>query len=141
MNRLPRQSSLFSIPQKIKDLPSLQGRRCEGCGAVLFPPQDYGCDRCGGAPEHLKPIELKGKGTLKNFATVHRHPSSSVKTPFVIGTVQLEDGPVIEAVVVCKAEEELSVGRHVHAILIEGEKDKEGNVMVDYGFAPVAEGE
>ena len=141
MDRVPRQASLFSVTKEAGGLPSLRGRRCEGCGAVLFPPQDYGCDRCGGAPDHLKPVELKGKGTLKSFATVHQHPSPSIKTPFVIGTVQLDEGPVIEAVVVSKADSELAVGRHVQAIMVEGEKDKEGNIMVDYGFTPAPEDE
>ncbi|MFC1821775.1 Zn-ribbon domain-containing OB-fold protein [Thermodesulfobacteriota bacterium] len=141
MNRLPRQSSLFFVSEKGKDLPSLRGRRCEGCGTVLFPPQDYGCDRCGGAPDQLRPVELKGKGMLKSFATVHQHPSPSVKTPFVIGTVQLDEGPVIEAMVACKEDRELSVGKNVHAVLIEGERDKEGNIMVDYCFTPAPEAE
>ena len=141
MNRLPRQASLFSLSEKKKDPPSLRGRRCEGCGAVMFPPQDYGCDRCGAPTALLKPFELKGKGVLKSFATVYQHPAPAVKTPFVIGSVQLEEGPVIEAFVACRDDGELSVGQHVQAVLVEGEKDKEGNIMVDYCFTPLSEEE
>ena len=138
MNRLPRQATLFSLPERGKEPPSLQGRRCEGCGAVMFPPQDYGCDRCGRAPDQLKPVELKGAGTLTSFATVYQHPSPSVKVPFVIGNVQLKEGPIVEAVVACRDEKELSAGQKVIALLIDGEKDKEGNIMVDCLFTPAA---
>ena len=139
MKRVPRQASLFSLPEKEKDLPSLRGRRCEGCGAVLFPPQDYGCERCGGGPDKLRPVEIKGKGTLKSFATVYQHPSPSIKTPFILGSIQFDEGPVIETIVACRDDGELSVGKHVHAVLVEGEEDKEGNTLVDYCFMPAIE--
>ncbi len=134
MNRLPRQPSLFSLPEDNKSVSSLMGCRCENCGMTLFPPQEYGCENCGGSPEKLKSVELKGYGKLMCFATVYKHFSPIIETPFVMGSIQLEEGPVIEAVIQCKDDSVLSVGTKMKAVLVDSEKDQNDTVFVDYRF-------
>ncbi len=134
MNRLPRQSSLFSLPEDNNFVSSLLGCHCENCDTTLFPAQNYGCENCGGPPEKMKPVELKGRGELMSFATVYKHFSPIIETPFIMGSIQLEDGPVIEAVIQCEDDSELRVGKKMKAVLVDSEKDQNDTVFVDYRF-------
>jgi len=134
MNRLPRQPSLFSLPEDNTSASSLMGCYCESCGKTFFPPQTYGCENCGGLPEKLKLVDLKGSGELMSFATVYKHFSPIIQTPFIMGSIQLEDGPVIEAVIDCEDDSELRVGTKMKAVLVENEKDQNDTIFVDYRF-------
>jgi uncharacterized protein len=75
-------------------VPVLRGGRCE-CGYTFFPMQTFGCERCGRTGDALHPIELSGWGKLVATAAVYVHSDHKRPTPFVIGTVALDDGPVI----------------------------------------------
>lgn len=75
-------------------LPRLLGGRCH-CGYVFFPMQTFGCERCGKDGAALKPVSLRGSGTLLTAAVVHMHADKRRPTPFAIGTIALDDGPVI----------------------------------------------
>ena len=75
-------------------VPVLRGGRCV-CGYTFFPMQTYGCERCGRTGEDLQPTELSGWGRLVATAAVYVHSDHKRPTPFVIGTVALDDGPVI----------------------------------------------
>ncbi len=135
MNRTPRQPTLFSEQEDTQTPPPLNGRQCESCGNISFPPQDYGCDHCGGTPEVLKPFQLQGRGTLTSFATIHKHYIDLISTPFVMGTVQLADGPVIEALIECAGDSELSIGANMKAVLIENGENRDGAKIIDYRFS------
>lgn len=74
----------------------LHGGRCT-CGHVFFPMQRYGCEKCGRDGADLKPVALKGRGVLAAAVTVHMHARPERKAPFTIGTVRLEEGPVLRA--------------------------------------------
>jgi hypothetical protein len=74
---------------------SLRGARCRACGTTLFPPQDYGCTRCGAHGDDLAPVNIPARGALTSFATVHVHRSHPV--PFTLGEVVLDTGPVVRA--------------------------------------------
>ncbi|WP_265304526.1 Zn-ribbon domain-containing OB-fold protein [Verminephrobacter eiseniae] len=75
--------------------PSLRGMRCDACGYVFFPPQNLGCEQCGTTGSALRPCQLVGSGTLMARVTVHLHAKPERPAPFVIGTVRLDDGPVV----------------------------------------------
>ncbi len=75
----------------------LHGGRCT-CGHVFFPMQRYGCEKCGRDGDDLKPVALKGRGVLAASVTVHMHARPERKAPFTIGTVRLDEGPVVRAV-------------------------------------------
>jgi uncharacterized protein len=78
----------------ISGVPVLRGGRCE-CGYTFFPMQTFGCERCGRTGDALHPIELSGWGKLVATAAVYVHSDHKRPTPFVIGTVVLDDGPVV----------------------------------------------
>jgi uncharacterized protein len=93
--------------------PKLRARRC-ACGHVFFPPQPYGCERCGqpasAQVEHL----VDPRGVLTAVATVHAHTKR--KVPYGIGRVTLDDGPSIDVCLVDGAA--LTVGQRVSGRLV-----------------------
>jgi len=97
-------------------VPTLHGRHCTVCGHTFFPPQDYGCESCGAAPEHLAAEDLPGIGTLVASAMVLRHP----RAPFTIGTVLLDSGPAARAVIETP-EGPVPNGARVHSVLVPAE--------------------
>ena len=74
----------------------LRGGRCT-CGHVFFPMQHYGCERCGRSDADLQPFDLTGQGVLAASVTVHMHARPERVAPFTIGTIKLDDGPVVRA--------------------------------------------
>jgi uncharacterized protein len=74
--------------------PVLLGGRCE-CGYVFFPMQTFGCERCGKSGVALRPYALRGRGKLITASVVHLHADKRRSTPFAMGTIALDDGPVI----------------------------------------------
>jgi hypothetical protein len=79
---------------------TLHGVRCVECGAVLFPPNPHGCERCGAIT--LEPAEVAAAGTLRSFAVVHLHPRRA--TPYTIGEIELDAGPTVRALLSPAAE-------------------------------------
>lgn len=73
--------------------PALIGGRCGSCSYVYFPFRSYGCERCGSGD--LAMLELAGHGRLVAAVEVHFHPAADRNAPFTIGTIALDDGPVI----------------------------------------------
>jgi uncharacterized OB-fold protein len=83
----------------LRDHPALIGGRCV-CGHVFFPMQHYGCERCGRHGENLSTIELTGRGRLIASAEVHMHMGKGRQAPFVVGSIALEDGPMVRTLLV-----------------------------------------
>ncbi|MFI6025929.1 Zn-ribbon domain-containing OB-fold protein [Amycolatopsis magusensis] len=71
--------------------PTLTGTRCARCERVYFPPLAIGCEACGALEEQLRPCPVAARGRIHAFARVHR------ETPFTIAEIQLDDGPLIRA--------------------------------------------
>ena len=81
----------------------LQGGCCE-CGYVFFPMQPFGCEKCGRSGESLKPFALSGRGRLVASSLVHMHADAKREAPFVVGTIALDEGPVVRALLTAKTE-------------------------------------
>lgn len=77
--------------------PALLGGICE-CGYVFFPMQTYGCERCGRT--RLMPHILSGRGKLLTSACVHLHGGKTRKAPFTVGSIALDDGPIVRTLLV-----------------------------------------
>lgn len=73
----------------------LNGLHCPECGMLLFPPQKFGCPRCGAQGATLTPAAIPTVGRLHSFAVVNLH--HSYPTPYTIGEVELDAGPLIRA--------------------------------------------
>ncbi len=76
--------------------PALLGGVC-ACGHVFFPLQAYGCERCGGVD--LQPRVLSGAGRLLASARVHLHPGKGREAPFTVGSIRLDDGPIVRTLI------------------------------------------
>lgn len=103
--------------------PSLKGICCKSCGRVAFPPQSYGCERCGASGENLEACLLSSRGRLISFARVNMHHGKDIKVPFTIGEIKLEDGPVIRVTLVEDNNTAFSLGQLVEGILVPVTKD------------------
>lgn len=120
--------------QRDDDPPMLLGGRCE-CGNVFFPMQTFGCERCGRCGDSLQPMSLKGSGHLRSAATVHVHADEKRATPFVIGTIALDDGPMIRTLLLDAPPDSEAPGTRVEAVLIS--IDTEAGSALDLRFRAV----
>jgi uncharacterized protein len=125
------QSNLYSAT----DQPALNGMRCCACGYVFFPPQNYGCESCGAAAEHLEPRSLKGEGLLSSFATVHLHQGKDIEAPFTVGVIVLDDGPAVRAILTKESNAGLKIGDRMRAVLIAAADDESGAPANELRFA------
>jgi uncharacterized protein len=117
-------------------IPVLHGGRCV-CGYTFFPMQTFGCERCGRTGDDLQPIELSGCGTLVATAAVYVHSDRRRPTPFVIGTVALDDGPVIRTLLTEAPPAHNKQSVRVAATLVPVEST-EGGAALDLRFRTAA---
>lgn len=82
--------------EQLPDNPALIGGVCKECGYVFFPMQNYGCEKCGST--ELSPKTLTGRGTLIASAFVHMPVGTPRDTPFLVGSIQTEDGAILRSV-------------------------------------------
>jgi uncharacterized OB-fold protein len=94
--------------------PVLLGGACS-CGYVFFPMQRFGCERCGNNGTALSPKTLRARGKLITATVVHMHADKRRPTPFAIGVIALEAGPVVRSLLSDIASAQLGVGKTVTA--------------------------
>ncbi len=135
-----KQKTLYSPPDSPEGAAVLKGRRC-GCGYTFFPPQDYGCEACGAGPDTLSPVDLSGRGVLESFVTVHKNRFGTPKPPFCVGTIRLDDGPSIVALLACADEGELAIGQAVEAAMVATGEESGGEAVVECHFSPADAGQ
>ena len=102
----------------------LKGMRCE-CGHVAFPYQIYGCEQCG-QTDTVAPVDLSARGIVTACVLVHMHFGDYPKSPFMVGTVKLDDGPMIRTYL---HDMELAPGMSVVGRFIEMETADDSNVV------------
>ena len=117
---------------------ALLGVRCGDCGVYAFGAAVY-CQACTSAA--LEQIELGSHGTLYSYTQVHVPPAGwRGAVPYVLGQVELPQGPHVLAEIVECEPERLSIGMELHLALrpvrMEGSEDC---VMV-YKFRPTGKG-
>lgn len=101
----------------------LKGVRCTACGEVAFPPQRYGCERCGSSA--LADAELAAQGVVLGSSQVHIHAQPEPTVPFTVAEVRLDAGPVVRALLDVGHEAGDWHGRRVHGVLCERGQDPE----------------
>jgi uncharacterized OB-fold protein len=71
-------------------------QRCAGCGRAQFPPLP-GCRRCGSAD--LEVTAAAGTGVVYSWIVAHYafDPAVADDLPYVVATVELEEGPRLYA--------------------------------------------
>jgi uncharacterized OB-fold protein len=67
----------------------LRLQRCRACGSTYFPPQPY-CPQCGS--DDVDVVVSSGRGLLYSYVISHLSVPG-FEPPYVIGVVELEEGP------------------------------------------------
>lgn len=114
-------------------VPTLASSRCAACGRVAFPALAIGCDACGAGEDALERVDLEAAGRLYTFATVHLHHGGDLATPFTIGEVQLDAGPLIR-VTMAPDQEDVAIGARVRAVWRVARVDDHGDEVVEPAF-------
>lgn len=67
-------------------------QRCDGCGRLRHYPQPM-CPDCHATAYSW--AELSGRGVVYSFTVTHQafHPAWADRVPFVVATIELEEGP------------------------------------------------
>ncbi|MDE2836258.1 MAG: Zn-ribbon domain-containing OB-fold protein [Chloroflexota bacterium] len=80
-------------------------QRCSSCDAFRFPPSVI-CPECLSTDWEVAP--LSGRGTVHTFGVYHRlyHKAFEPELPYVVGIIELEEGPrLLSNVVGCRPED------------------------------------
>jgi len=76
----------------------LMGVKCLKCSTVFTPPRPT-CTHCSST--RLQWTELSGKGKLATFTVIHVGPAElASETPYIVGVVQLDEGPKVSCRVI-----------------------------------------
>ena len=90
---------------------TLIGFRCRECGASVFGPAIF-CQQC--TSTELEPVDLGGKGILFSYTIVRVPPAGwPGPVPYVLGQVELPQGPQVLAEVVDCGHDDLRIGMAV----------------------------
>ena len=103
--------------------PRLRVRRCS-CGHVQFPPQAFGCERCGATADATKATTLPARGVLIAVATVFAH--TKLPTPFAVGRVLFDDGFALD---VRLDAAEMQLGQRVEGRLVTSHDERAGELL------------
>lgn len=131
---------MYSVPmhwRRLRERYNLMGTRCEACGRTYFPLRKI-CPNCrrDGKPV---PVRFSGKGAVFTY-TVIRFPSEDFKayTPYVVGIVQLDEGPKVTSQIVDCRLEDVYIGMPVEACFRKlTAQGKEGIICYGFKFRPV----
>ena len=89
----------------------LLGFRCLDCGTAVFGPATF-CQDC--TSDKLEPLEFSHHGTLYSYTVVRVPPAGwPGAVPYILGQVELPEGPQVLAEVVDCAEADLNIGMEV----------------------------
>jgi uncharacterized protein len=133
---------------RLGEPPVIIGHRCRRCQRVAFPPDPYGCERCGVGADELEPVDLRAAGTIHARATVHRHHRPRPETPFTVVTIVLDDGVTLKGILEGDPTG-VEVGQKVEGVTVpwepdgdtDGDVDEDGAEVVDLRFRVVDGGE
>ncbi len=93
----------------------LLGARCLDCSVCVFGPAVF-CQSC--SSRNLKQVELSPRGTLYSYTIVRVPPAGwPGPVPYVLGQVELPEGPQVLAEVIDCAHDALSIGMDVELAL------------------------
>ena len=88
--------------------------RCMHCGRWHFYPRAL-CPHC--SSQKLEWTACSGRGTVYSYTVVHRAPSPvfAAEVPYVVGIIEVEEGPHLMSSIVNCAPEAVSIGMKVRA--------------------------
>lgn len=114
----------------------LVGNVCLKCGMKHFPPRQV-CTKCRGT--EFEAFHFSGKGELYTFTTLRAAPAGfEAFTPYSVGMVRLDEGPMVEAMLTDVNEDELEIGLRMEMVTrkIRQEEGERGLLVYGYKFRP-----
>ena len=112
----------------------LLGSRCRQCGVCCFGPAAF-CPACTAGD--LEPVELSGRGAIYSYTIVRVPPAGwPGKVPYILGQVELPEGPHVLAEVIDCDEADLQIGVPVELALSLVQAEGAEVVKVVYKFRP-----
>ena len=131
--RIPVVSKRLKLLDEEGTQGTLIGVKCNTCGTSLVGLRRF----CNCTSSDIKEVELSKEGTLYSYTIVRQSYSGwQGEVPYILGDVQLPEGPRVQAEVVDCPEEDIKIGMPMELILRVGGKDKEGNEVVVYKWRP-----
>ena len=116
---------------------TLLGMRCRECGVCMFGAAVF-CQACSSV--ELEAVDLSRTGNLFSFTIVRVPPDGwPGPVPYVLGEVELLEGPHVLAEVVGVAHEELRVGMPVQLALEPVRSNETGPTYAVYKWAYLVE--
>lgn len=113
---------------------TLVGFRCLECGVHVFGPAIF-CQAC--TSSQLRPVELGRTGTLYSYTIVRVPPSGwPGPVPYILGEIELPQGPHVLAEIVDCAETDLHIGMSVDLALFTVEANSPGEATIVYKWRP-----
>jgi uncharacterized OB-fold protein len=101
------------------------GSSCRFCRKVSCPSGRYGCPHCGAAAEAQDLCDLSGQGSLKGFVLVNVDLPGERSAPYIVGTIALEEGPIIEGILLASGDPVYSLDQRVRAVAVRVTGDSE----------------
>ncbi len=116
----------------------LIGNVCLNCGAKYFPPRQV-CTVCHGT--EFEPYQFSGKGELYSFTTLRQGPAGFENyTPYSVGMIKLDEGPMVEAMLTDVNDDELEIGMRMEMVTRRIREEGERGILIyGYKFRPVIE--
>lgn len=132
--------SIHGVPyhwRRYKERYRLLGTKCQTCGKIFFPDRSV-CPKCrrDGKPV---PIEFCGKGKVYTFTVIRIPPEGfDIFTPYVVGLVQLDEGPKVTSQIVDCDPEEVYIGMPVESCFRKiRTQGREGIICYGFKFRPL----
>ena len=116
--------------RKLKHRYNLLGTHCTTCDTYYYPPRKI-CPKCRRVGE-IKSHQFKGRGKLLTYTIIYTPPEKvTAQTPYVLGIVELDEGPRLTSQIICRPEE-AEIGMRVRSVFRKiGEESAQG--MIYYG--------
>ena len=113
----------------------LLGTKCRDCGVHVFGPVTF-CQAC--TSNNLEPVNLSSCGTLYSYTVVRVPPAGwPGPVPYVLGQVELREGPHVLAEVIDCRESDLRIDMEVELALRTVSADGSKVEQVVYKRRPV----
>lgn len=129
----PVDQKLLQLGDASGDSWSLPGNKCLDCGTMFHPPRLH-CAKC--TCSNLQDIDLAKSGHLISYTDVYQtHPDAFVEPVYRVGLIELENGPIIEAISTKDVDQgTLRIGQEVDLVLLTLGDNEEGGKIVTYAF-------
>ncbi|MFH1647539.1 MAG: Zn-ribbon domain-containing OB-fold protein [Chloroflexota bacterium] len=81
------------------------GLKCNQCGGYTVPPQKV-CFECHS--EDMEVVELSRNGEVRSFTVIYT-PAEGFQPPYIVGLIELEEGPWVTANIIDYAPEKATM--------------------------------